>query len=149
MRREFSSDNVLFLVDEGMEILVDGGMEILVDGGMEILVDGGMEILVDGGMEILVDGGMEILVDEEMEIGSIKATKSRSIQASKAPTIECLLGSFVIFQGIRTSIAKKPIYHIYINCWLPVYRWSVIDKQVTSTPPSLKMGGCGDLYLHY
>ena len=28
------------------------------------------------------------------------------------PNIECWLGSFVIFQGIRTSIAKKP--HIFV-----------------------------------
>ena len=41
--------------------------------------------------------------------------------------------------------------YIYINCWLPVYRWSVMDKQVTSTPPPqhLEMGGSGYLYLHY
>ena len=74
MRRGFSSDNVLSLVDEGMEILVD----------------------------------------EEMDIGSIKATKSRSIQASKTPTIECLLGSFVIFQGIRTILLKKT-YSPYLH----------------------------------
>ena len=44
------------------------------------------------------------------------------------------------------------IHHIYINCWLPVYRWSVMDKQVTSTPPPpyLEMGGgSGYLHLHY
>ena len=34
-----------------------------------------------------------------------------------------------------------PIHHIYINCWLPVYRWSVMDKQVTSTPPIPGNGG--------
>ena len=33
------------------------------------------------------------------------------------------------------------IHHIYINCWLPVYRWSVMDKQVTSTPPIPGNGG--------
>ena len=47
------------------------------------------------------------------------------------------------------------IHHIYINCWLPVYRWSVMDKQVTSTPPPPNTwkwgggGGSGYLYLHY
>ena len=34
-----------------------------------------------------------------------------------------------------------PIHHIYISCWLPVYRWSVMDKQVTSTPPIPGNGG--------
>ena len=46
------------------------------------------------------------------------------------------------------------IHHIYINCWLPVYRWSVMDKQVTSTPPPPPIpgnvgGGSGYLFLHY
>ena len=27
------------------------------------------------------------------------------------------------------------IHHIYINCRLPVYRWSIMNKQVTITPP--------------
>ena len=47
---------------------------------------------------------------------------------------------------------KGVIHHIYINCWLPVYRWSVMDKQVTSTPPipgNGGGGGSGYLYLHY
>ena len=39
------------------------------------------------------------------------------------------------------------IHHIYINCWLPVYRWSVMDKQVTSTPQYLEMGGGGVLVI--
>ena len=35
------------------------------------------------------------------------------------------------------------IHHIYINCWLPVYRWPVMDKQVTSTPPPIPENGGG------
>ena len=42
------------------------------------------------------------------------------------------------------------IHHIYINCWFPLYRWSVMEKQVTSTPPIPgNGGGSGYLYLHY
>ena len=33
------------------------------------------------------------------------------------------------------------IHHIYINCWFPLYRWSVMEKQVTSTPPIPGNGG--------
>ena len=33
------------------------------------------------------------------------------------------------------------IHNIYINCWLPVHMWSVMDKQVTSTPPIPENGG--------
>ena len=32
-------------------------------------------------------------------------------------------------------VDKRNIDHIYINCWFAVYRWSVIEKQITSTPP--------------
>ena len=40
------------------------------------------------------------------------------------------------------ALGTGPIHHIYINCWLPVFMWSVMDKQVTSTPPQyLEMGG--------
>ena len=31
-------------------------------------------------------------------------------------------------------VDKRNIDHIYINCWFAVYRWSVIEKQKTSTP---------------
>ena len=43
-------------------------------------------------------------------------------------------------------ICCKPlehIHHIYFNLWLLVYRWSVMDKQVTSTHQYLEMGGGG------
>ena len=49
-------------------------------------------------------------------------------------------------------ILESAIHHIYINCWFPLYRWSVMEKQVTSTPQYLEMGGGGGsgyLYLHY
>ena len=44
-----------------------------------------------------------------------------------------------------------PIHHIHIYCWFPLYKWSVMGKQVTSTPPppnTWKWGGSGCLYLH-
>ena len=42
------------------------------------------------------------------------------------------------------------IHHICIYCWFPLYRWSVMGKQVTSTPPIPgNGGGSGYLYLHY
>ena len=56
----------------------------------------------------------------------------------------------VVILGVTSRI-----HHIYINCWLPVYRWSVMDKQVTSIPPIPGNGGGGGgggsgyLYLHY
>ena len=38
------------------------------------------------------------------------------------------------------------IHHIYINCWFPVYRWSVMEIQVTSISPQyLEMWGGGFL----
>ena len=36
-------------------------------------------------------------------------------------------------------------HHIYINCWFPLYRWSVMEKQVTSTPPPPIPGNGGVL----
>ena len=46
--------------------------------------------------------------------------------------------------SLRNASDYKYIHHIYINCWFPLYRWSVVEKQVTSTPPPpqyLEMGG--------
>ena len=53
--------------------------------------------------------------------------------------------------GARLLGSIYCIHHIYINCWFPLYRWSVMEKQVTSTPPpnTWKWGGSGYLYLHY
>ena len=42
------------------------------------------------------------------------------------------------------------IHQIYINCWFPLYRWSVMDKTGNQYPPKTwKWGGSGYLYLHY
>ena len=35
----------------------------------------------------------------------------------------------------KLSAQTVCIDHIYINCWSPVYNWSVLEKQLTSTPP--------------
>ena len=59
-------------------------------------------------------------------------------------------GAFTNFWG--HTISGWGIHYIYISCWVPVYRWSVMDKQVTSTPPIPENGGGGGsgyLYLHY
>ena len=60
--------------------------------------------------------------------------------------IICVL--FQISWQLQTQIVKNRILSdsllgnkLYINCWLPVYRWSVMDKQVTSTPPIPGNGG--------
>ena len=42
---------------------------------------------------------------------------------------------------INRSKEDQTIHHIYINCWFPLYRWSVMEKQVTSTPPIPGNGG--------
>ena len=31
------------------------------------------------------------------------------------------------------------IHHIYINCWFPVYRWSVMQKEVASSRPNTQV----------
>ena len=52
---------------------------------------------------------------------------------------------------VKCDSSVYHIHHIYINCWFPLYRWSVMEKQVTSTPPPpppppyLEMGGGGVL----
>ena len=47
---------------------------------------------------------------------------------------------------VCTHIQVALIHHIYINCWLPVYRLSAMDKKVTNTPPhTWKWGGGGVL----
>ena len=35
----------------------------------------------------------------------------------------------------RHHLSISSIDYIYINCWFTVYRWSVIEKQIISTPP--------------
>ena len=75
-----------------------------------------------------------------------------------------VIGVLTVFVNSWMKICKLPtvsvrfdktsyihIHHIYIDCWLPLYMWSVMDKQVASTPQYLKMGGGGHgyLYLHY
>ena len=41
-------------------------------------------------------------------------------RADDGPNIECWLGSFFIFQGVRTSIAKKT--YIFV-----IFRWRAVD----------------------
>ena len=50
------------------------------------------------------------------------------------PNIECWLGSFVIFQGIRTSIAKKP--YIFV-----IFQWGGGGQDRLSHPldPPVKL----------
>ena len=60
------------------------------------------------------------------------------------PNIYWLIGHFQVLNEQGAGPRPKN-HHIYINCWLPVYRWSVMDKQVTSTPQYLEMGGGGVL----
>ena len=43
--------------------------------------------------------------------------KGRFAGGPMMANIECWLGSFVIFQGIRTSIAKKPYIFFYLSGW--------------------------------
>ena len=46
---------------------------------------------------------------------------------------------------------RDALFTIFTYNWLPVYRWSVNDKQVTSTPhpiPGNWGGGGGVGYLH-
>ena len=47
--------------------------------------------------------------------------------------------------GCKPVVCSFPIHHIYINCWFPLYRWSVLEKQVTSTPLIPENGGGGVL----
>ena len=52
-------------------------------------------------------------LDHEGERGNkynvpLLAGHHRSVSETPSPNIECWLGSFVLFQGILTSIAKKP-----------------------------------------
>ena len=42
-----------------------------------------------------------------------------------------------------SDLLNMCIHHIYINCWFPLYRWSVMEKQVTSTPPPPPIPGNG------
>ena len=49
------------------------------------------------------------------------------------------------FLGSSRNWTIISIHHIYINCWFPLYRWSVMEKQVTSTPPIPGNGGGGVL----
>ena len=43
------------------------------------------------------------------------------------------------------KMGHRYIHHIYINCWFPVYRWSVMPKEVASSPPNTQVleGGGG------
>ena len=50
-------------------------------------------------------------------------TKSGSSSAHQRPNVECWLGSFVIFHGIRTSIDKEP------------YRFVIFQVRSGSPPP--------------
>ena len=47
------------------------------------------------------------------------------------------------------KIVKRYIHHIYINCWFPLYRWSVMKKKTDNQypPPTqyLEIGGGGVL----
>ena len=65
---------------------------------------------------------------------------------------------FILWQIKHTSLVHWS--YLYINCWSPVYSWSVIEKQITSAPPPPTHthtipenvcvgGGSGYLYLHY
>ena len=38
-----------------------------------------------------------------------------SLAGQRWPNIKCWLGSFVIFQGIRTSIAQKPLFFVILQ----------------------------------
>ena len=56
--------------------------------------------------------------------------------------------------GTKSHMVPASIHHIYINCWFPVYRWSVMQIQVTRTPPPPFPGiggggGTGYLFIHY
>ena len=72
---------------------------------------------------------------------------------------QLMLGYTLNEYRYKIGLQKSPlcscvaIHHIYINCWFPLYRWSVMEKQVTSTPPPNTWkwggGGSGYLYLHY
>ena len=65
------------------------------------------------------------------------------------PNIECWFGSFVIFQGIRTSVAKKPYIFVifqgggseppapspplmdpHMTQWPPTYEWLRAVRQI-------------------
>ena len=65
----------------------------------------------------------------------------------------CLRFVIVVFPDHTHLLFLNFIHHIYINRWFPFYRWSVMEKQVTSTPPppipGNGGGGSGYLYLHY
>ena len=51
----------------------------------------------------------------------------------------------------KLSAQTVCIDHIYINCWSPVYSWSVLEKQITRTPPPQPIPGyvcvCGGVWL--
>ena len=53
------------------------------------------------------------------------------------PNIECWLGSFVIFQGIRTTIAKKPMFSGgggVLNSSPPLWTHAVDQTAVKCSP---------------
>ena len=57
------------------------------------------------------------------------------------------LWPLVIYNGpsllLYIALWKNSIDLFYINCWIPVYKWSVMDKQVTRTPLPPKILGDG------
>ena len=68
---------------------------------------------------------------------------SRGVQLWQCFLLLFFCSVFFLVWGGKDS--NTTIHHIYINCWLPLYRWSVMDKQVTSIPPpnTWKWGGGG------
>ena len=43
--------------------------------------------------------------------------------------------SSIYLSYAKLSAQTVCIDHIYINCWSPVYSWSVLEKQITRNPP--------------
>ena len=60
----------------------------------------------------LVDEGIE---DPNTAINGPLSLNGVSLAGRRWPNIECCFGSFVIFQGIRTIIAKKPYIFVIFH----------------------------------
>ena len=69
------------------------------------------------------------------------ASSARSLAGQWWHNIECRLGSFVIFQGIRTSIAKKP----YMNV---IFQGCAVGSGTPATTPPPPSGSAPVCVLH-
>ena len=67
--------------------------------------------------ESFVRGSNFFLMRGERIQIALKACHHRSDSETPCINIECWLGSFVIFQGIRASIAEKPYIFVIFQGW--------------------------------